>query len=328
MALRTDIDINKIYGLYQLGIGTVDIAKRLNIPPSTVYNHLRYSGLPMRTRSEANLKYKIDSNMFENPQENWLYYYMGWIWSDGALIGNTIKLQLAIKDIDVLEYLNQKIFNGKKPIYITEGKDIEIMGRESTAQASGILNVVNKKIANDLQKFGLTERKSKTIGYPKIDRKFDAHFLLGCFDGDGCCCSSKYKTKYNKTATLRKVEIIGSEKFCNECRDILKYHGMEFQVNTRSTVYSVWTSKYSEIEKFYNFLYKDYEFCLERKKRKIQNIIDIKKRIDLWQSIGKKGIYYDNDRRLWRFIFNGELIGFFKTFEEVIDLKIKMISEL
>lgn len=70
------------------------------------------------------------------------------------------------------------------------------------------------EMAQDLNKLGITPRKSLTLSPPQIEEQYFLPFILGYFDGDG----SLFKTsQYNNYG----INIEGTKEILNWINDIL-----------------------------------------------------------------------------------------------------------
>jgi intein-encoded DNA endonuclease-like protein len=75
-----------------------------------------------------------------------------------------------------------------------------------------------------LEKLGLCPNKSLTISFPKVPKKYLAHFIRGYFDGDGCVNLWRTKGKDN-ILIVRKLSVIftsGSKDFLAGLHTALK----------------------------------------------------------------------------------------------------------
>ena len=102
-------------------------------------------------------------------------------------------------------------------------------------------------MVEDLEKFGLYPNKSLTLKFPNIPNKFLSHFIRGVFDGDGSKIV-KYKNKITITS--------GSRSFIYSLSEML------LNIDIYNKVYSykyhtLTIIRKSEIEKFFNFIYKN-----------------------------------------------------------------------
>lgn len=85
--------------------------------------------------------------------------------------------------------------------------------------------------------------------------------LDGYFDGDGCICKSIAKKKY----VVYKATILGTYEFCNSLNRILRENGIVSYFYKKGKVYVLEISKKQEVQKFFNFLYKNSTIYFTRK---------------------------------------------------------------
>jgi hypothetical protein len=130
------------------------------------------------------------------------------------------------------------------------------------------------EIVRDLQRLGVTPRKSLTLQFPSADQvppEFLGSFVRGYFEGDGCI----YTCGNRGGPTLRAdVSIIGSVPFVKGLADTLD----ECQIRSRTETYATLdgTSAYSvirintvaDIMRFYDLIYADASYKMERKHAK------------------------------------------------------------
>ncbi len=135
------------------------------------------------------MKYLENEHYFENIDTYAKAYLLGFIAADGALVRsskrNCIYLTITVKyeDRAILDFM-QKEFGSKHKL-------LEIR-RPSGFDKSKMIHHIrlafgNKYIARDILKYGITQRKSLTLGniIPNIPYEFRNAFIIGYFDGDG-----------------------------------------------------------------------------------------------------------------------------------------------
>ncbi len=144
-----------------------------------------------------------------------------------------------------------------------------------------------EKMRDDLQKLGLTQRKSLTMKFPNVTEEYMRHFIRGCWDGDG----SVYIGKNNK---INASYVSGSKDFIERlahelhkigiCREKLsqiskdlkemksKYglggpYPLAIHKETRSNAYSIKLNSIGNCRKFFHYLYDgtDESMYLKRK---------------------------------------------------------------
>lgn len=151
-----------------------------------------------------------------------MVYILGFIFADGNIIctrRNTWFLSIQITDKEILEKI--KIELGSSHI-ISERKKIK------KHKQLYRLQIGSKEICEDLISLGLTERKSRTMKFPKIPKKYLHDFIRGYFDGDGgVWIGLKNKKQNTKTFTISTYFTSGSKDFLESLRDILKQKGIK-----------------------------------------------------------------------------------------------------
>jgi hypothetical protein len=121
---------------------------------------------------------KID--YFHNIDTKEKAYWLGFLYADGTIYRNGTSTRIAIelgrKDEDVIDRFCQSLGLTK------ERKKYRI--HDNTKRV--LIGFGCKRITNDLLRHGLKFLKSKTMEYPKLNRRdLELAFLLGYFDGDG-----------------------------------------------------------------------------------------------------------------------------------------------
>jgi len=82
-------------------------------------------------------------------------------------------------------------------------------------------------MCEDLIKFGLSERKSKTMIFPEISRKYFPDFLRGYFDGDGgVWVGIKNKHRTHAIHAISTVFTSGSVRFLESLATLLSERGI------------------------------------------------------------------------------------------------------
>ncbi|MBI4599627.1 hypothetical protein HY732_01765 [Candidatus Uhrbacteria bacterium] len=129
---------------------------------------------------------KVNQSFFETWSEE-MAYTLGFFLADGAMTINprgSKYIDFTSTDGDIIEKIrgalesNHKI-NALRP----KGENRKIRYH---------LQLGSKKMFADLERFGITVRKSKKEKMPKVPEKYLMHFVRGFFDGDGHTCSFQY----------------------------------------------------------------------------------------------------------------------------------------
>lgn len=129
-------------------------------------------------------------------------YVLGFFTADGNMIKNKRGahfIEFQITDKKILEKIRNILCSNHK---------ITIRKRNIKYKLSYRLQIGSKEIFNDLEKLGLTPRKSKTVKLPIIPDKYFYHFTRGYFDGDGNVTIGTYKRK-DRNNYLSKIIMSG-----------------------------------------------------------------------------------------------------------------------
>ena len=130
-------------------------------------------------RPKGHFKYPVDEGAFDPPFTEESAYWAGFIAGDGCIYNKkegqkVIQIGLADKDIGHVQKFLKFISPGRPYYHTSRGNGTYI----------NLGSVVSDKIANDLSKFGIGERKTFSLDIvPPIDN--ESAFWRGYFDADG-----------------------------------------------------------------------------------------------------------------------------------------------
>ncbi|MEN0661094.1 LAGLIDADG family homing endonuclease [Caldifermentibacillus hisashii] len=264
----------------------IEIAKIYNENPASIKYLMQIYRIPARNSPEANklrsLKYaKVNTGFFEKFSYEF-FYVLGVFLSDGWRSGNLIGIQMT--DNDVIEYIAKVIgYTGeirtRKPRYGGKVNGKQIYGRKIIYE----IQFRNFKVAQILNDWGLVERKSKKLLFPKIPKKFVGAFLRGFLDGDGSVIIEQQKNSKGtyKTKQFRLVFYTSSKQFRDSLCELLKKEytitgGSGFEKESGKYYLSIGNKQ--SVYTLCRLLYKDINvFGMERKKKKIIYILDYQK---------------------------------------------------
>jgi len=192
--------------------------------------------------------------------------------SDGCLMwtGRNKNLQAVLissNDKEIMQYLHDNMCVGNKLYELNNAKNYLVRYR-------------NQEAINFMKQHGLVERKSLIVQFPNnIPNEVMPDFIRGYFDGNGSMILSK--TEYNVYGQVSFA--IGSKDFADGLSNKLKNYGVQNQiyVETRHTSYYLRVTKRSEIEKFYNLIYKDKTIFLNRKHDKFLELFSHELKYDI-----------------------------------------------
>jgi hypothetical protein len=210
--------------------------------------------------------YSFNEDYFEKIDTEDKAYFLGFIVADGCINNKTLNISQKEPGIlyDFKNYIN---FEGK--VLKSKNRNIHTV------------NLYSEKIILDLYKLGIYNNKTMIVKYPEIPKHLEHHFMRGLFDGDGCISIHKKKEGSRDTSDRGQVNICsGSRDFIEEYVERLnKYCGItKNKIRCPKGTYNVidWAS-FNDIERFYDFFYKDATVYLKRKKETFDIAISISK---------------------------------------------------
>jgi len=217
--------LKKLYCQQNKSLG--DIGKEFGCTRQTVMKLMKKYGIERKTQSIArieaikkgkfeNLSYEdIDEKIFSNwsPEMAWA---LGLLFTDGHIRGNMV--QFTSVDIDLLEKV-KTLFQSSRPVQKrTQGYD---KSKHIYAFAFS-----HPRIAEDLRKLGLHEKKSLDMVFPLIPEEYLRHFIRGCWDGDG----SVFFDRKNLSASYISGSKIFIERLVQELHEIGISKGLSYMI--------------------------------------------------------------------------------------------------
>lgn len=150
-------------------------------------------------------------------------YVMGFFAADGNMIrpkrgGHFISFH--ITDKIILESIRKAMQSGHA---------IGIRSpRNSKEKVQYSLQIGNRKVFEDLQRYGMTPVKSRSLSLPSIPDECISHFIRGYFDGDGCVYFKQlqFADRKNLRWILQSVFTCGSKTFLLDLHTLLKRFGV------------------------------------------------------------------------------------------------------
>jgi hypothetical protein len=202
-------------------------------------------------------------------------YLLGFFASDGHIEHRkagkwesySLKWDIHAKDVELLHLINHHIGNNTYNVY--KCKDREIVG----------IAITSKQVGEDLKALGYDRHKTRTCkSLPTIDPIWMPHFLRGYFDGDGSVSYGRAKQGFNRDLTFACF----SKEVIDQIHSLLPYEYTpiisykEGYILGSSKKSSSWTLSYKsmhDIRLIRDYLYKDANFFLKRKKAKFDMVV-------------------------------------------------------
>lgn len=213
-------------------------------------------------------RYLMDESAFEQIDQSWKAHFLGWLFADGWISRSlrTVQMRLSSADSVVIDYFASKVYVGAPAVTRRKAYQFRspLNGKTYTGHPQYGLVIYSAKACRDLNAKGLAPAKSLTCRFPAKDAVPDhllSHFVRGYFEGDGMVA-----------ADGRSASILGSRAFLKSLSSLLKRHGIHSTVRPhrkgRSSISQLFLRSYNDLRRFSNFIYKDAEFCLERKRER------------------------------------------------------------
>lgn len=229
----------------------IEIAQELNCTINQVGLLITRSGLNKdRKNVKCKRKYKVNEKYFDKIDNDKKAYILGFILADGCITNGRLIITLSKKDLCVLDFIKKELeYNGP----ITEKTIINKSGKKSDMVSLSINSVY---VVNSLLKLNINYRKTYLSDVPIVSDKFTGSFLRGYFDGDGYVgFSLKYKLIVFAAQNKKFLENVREKCGLNNIGIIYK-----------KGLYYAWTiSRLKDIYNLFNFMYKNNDFCLQRK---------------------------------------------------------------
>jgi len=202
-------------------------------------------------------KYFPNHNYFNNIDSEEKAYILGFIFADGNVYKNRIKIEISNIDKDILILISNQIYN----------QDLVKYSKKNNKDYCS-LSIYSENIKNDLAKYSCVSNKSKILIFPNINEIYYKHFIRGLIDGDGFI-SLKTKT-IGLLATNNINQYIKSilNKLNISCF-IVKAYKQDINILNELRV-----KKQDSIIKLINYLYDNSTIFINRK---YINALEIKK---------------------------------------------------
>lgn len=220
-------------------------------------------------------KYNYDENFFENIDSEEKAYFLGLMYADGCITKTQsrickniqYKVNLGMLDIDLLELFKTCL----KGNYIIKNRVLK------NSKIFYTTSLTSKKMVEDLERLGCIERKSLVLKFPDLPSELVSDFIRGYFDGDGSIFSSIQKVKRGNaifTYIRPIVHICGTKEFLNSLITILNLPTTCIKKEKRriTNCWYIRFDSFSRVQMFYDFLYHNKKFFLNRKKQKFNEI--------------------------------------------------------
>jgi hypothetical protein len=270
---------------------------------------------------------KVNTEQFLNVKTPEIAYILGFIWADGCIINNDSRKAYAIQIANIMEDSLEIYETFKKT---GDWNFHEKKEKNKNLNKQGVISTFNKKLVQYLTE---NDYKSKSFSSPDkilltIPDNLNQYFFLGLIDGDGHI-SEKGKLEVSSGYDQNWNFLI---KLCEKLK--IKYKISRRENKKKQYKFSSFNiSKTTNIVKFCEYIYQDYEAKKIGLERKYNNFVNLKKHFLLRQNKNlESGIkkYKDYDKYFVLFNLNKNTyrISGLKSRQEAILAKKKKILEI
>ena len=258
---------------YLNGTSTKELSRKYSMSTNNIVNLLKRRNIERRQS-----KYYANFNYFENIDTEDKAYFLGFIYADGNLYKNTLKIYINQRDEDIL-YKFKKYIKSDHPLKKSIVKNDNFKNPSNMVR----IEITSPKIRNDLIKWGCYENKTFNITFPKqLSENLLKHFIRGYMDGDGRSFSYYKLSSKSKYCGYEKycIGICGTIDFLESLRTIFQ-NELHLSVTAKlanrfpernNNIRCLKISGKQQVLKLLDWLYQDSTVFLDRKKEKYNQI--------------------------------------------------------
>lgn len=257
----SDSEKSEIINQRKIGITEREISKKFDISLRQYYNLLKLNNIEQKSKV---VRYKFNEDYFETIDTEDKAYFLGFIVADGCIADKTNTIKIVQKETDIL-YEFKRCVNSDGDVFTSKNRNISSF------------SISSNKTKSDLGNLGIYSNKTMVVKYPTIPDNLQNHFMRGVFDGDGCITLRTDKRDNNQRGQVNICS--GSYDFIKEYYDkMVEYCNLSGRNKIRcpkGTYYVVDWGGLSDVEKIYDFLYKNSTLYLKRKKETFDKVVSI-----------------------------------------------------
>jgi hypothetical protein len=190
---------SEFVALYEQGLSVRAIASRSARYSATVRASLVRSGVTIRSSEEVTRKWPINHRAFSSPLNPEAWYWLGFLATDGCVIGCQVQLNLRSSSVPTLERFRDFLGCPDKPL------------QAGGAGGAKGLRVYSARLARDLAEHGVVPRKTASLRVSATAAAEPA-FWLGALDGDG-------SAGFHREAPT--IQYVGTRQFMEQCADFI-----------------------------------------------------------------------------------------------------------
>lgn len=234
------------------------LARKYKVTFATVRKIILDAGIEIGGRRT---KYRLNENVFDGLDSEAAAYYLGFIYADGCIRANALVINLAEKDICIVEAM-RNFFETDTPIRMLP----KISPKTGNVCQSCLLQVTSEHLASRLKELGILPMRpdfSRILAH--LPERQYHHFIRGYMDGDG-------SISLPERASIR---FWGKKDTLSWFIKVLGENGASHNVTVRPGrgISSVGFSG-KQCTQIINYLYQDATLFLERKRARAIAILE------------------------------------------------------
>ena len=217
------------------------------------------------------MQYTFDTHFFDEINTQEKAYVLGFLFADGYNYEKrgVVSLSLQEKDKEILDKISKCLKNTKPLQFI----DMIKYHKGKSHQNQYRLSISSHYTSAILAQLGCGQKKSYTCQFPAISSEMTPHFLRGYFDGDGCISY----TPNTNGCPCGSISFVGAVCFCKSVKMVLKSLEINCSVSrSKRCDYRIRRLAFGgrkQLNRFYEFIYKNSTISLERKKKKFDEFV-------------------------------------------------------
>lgn len=224
-------------------------------------------------------KYVKNENYFDIIDTETKAYLLGFFLADGFIENNRLRIQNSVDDLEIIELFRKELSPNSVICFTNKQKGVKFRKPQCcSGLTSKHMTELFKEKYNIIQ--NKTHHSDFKFDFNTIPIKLHRDFIRGYFDGDGSV--SFHKNKYN-TIFFNFSFIFNSENFTNQIADIFEnlfqikpiiYKNIGKTATWFALRFDYNRHRAKKIMEIYDYLYKDSNIFLSRKKIKFEQYIE------------------------------------------------------
>ena len=272
-------EINDICKMYQDGYTASEILQKYSNKiqcENTIIKIVRDNGICIRQAARFTPIEHEDFFQYIDSEEK--AYVLGWMMTDGYVVYPSRKnrapffgITLKLEDAYMLEWF-RSVIGIEKKISVNTNPILRSSGKNAVYRNEAVLIVTSRKMVADLAQYGVVPRKANKTQVPKLPDELLRHFVRGVFDGDGSAGAVNLGFCGNRDFLERILDILQNAIGFTQKKIYTKeYVCGDGRVGQTSAFYF---SAKSDVQKFYHYLYDNANIYLDRKKKRIEDLLN------------------------------------------------------